>query len=104
MHVGFRPRLKARPSLYDLIQAHSVENTAVDRPRSYSTQELLEELPPLPASPPQTFSRPRTPRIPHELQPIQESVAMAPKKAVAKDADGEDQYGLSRLSHYVGAG
>ncbi|KAK0123851.1 H(+)-transporting V1 sector ATPase subunit A [Cadophora gregata] len=82
MNVGIRPRLKARPSLYDLIRSRDIDSlsVAVHRP---SLQELHPELPPLPPSPSFTLSPPPTP---------QQSVRMPPKKAAIKH-DDDEQYG-----------
>ena len=90
MNVGFRPRLKARPSLYDLIRNHNIDILSVRRRDSF-TEELLLELPPLPSTPTDLRSAPPTPS---DSYTVQEPVNMAPKKEVAKDADGEDQYGM----------
>ena len=82
MNVGFRPRLKARPSLYDLIK-----NRNIDRLSALSPTKLVdfEELPALPNS------RPSTPIV--EIQP---AIHQPPNKMPPKnqsDADGEEQYG-----------
>lgn len=95
MNVGFRPRLKARPSLYDLIRNRNIDVLSVRRRDSF-TEELLLELPPLPSTPTDLRSPPPTPVIAINSEPVQELVNMAPKKQVAKDADGEDQYGMSQ--------
>jgi len=96
MNIGFRPRLKARPSLYDLIRNRNIEQLSV-QPLQSSTEELPLELPPLPSSPASTFSSPPTPVKLSHPDPPQQPDDMAPKKAPAKDADGEDQYGMSQL-------
>jgi hypothetical protein len=93
MNVGFRPRLKARPSLCDLIRNRNIDILSVRRRDSF-TEELLLELPPLPSTPTDLRSPPPTPAIAIHSEPVQEPVNMAPKKEVAKDADGEDQYGM----------
>jgi hypothetical protein len=98
MNVGFRPRLKARPSVYDLIRNRSIDSLSVRRRGSF-TEELLSELPPLPSTPTEFPSPPPTPAIATHPKPVQESDNTAPKKAVAKDADGEDQYGMP-LTNY----
>ena len=91
MNVGFRPRLKARPSLYDLIK-----NRNIDRLSALSPTKLvdIEELPALPNS------RPSTPVIEEHPEPIRIPVKMPPKKeAKNTDADGEEQYGMFCRSH-----
>ena len=90
MNVGFRPRLKARPSLYDLIK-----NRNIDRLSALSPTKLVEfeELPALPSS------RPSTPIVEKHPEAIQIPVKMAPKKAEKKtDDDGEEQYGMLNQS------
>src|ERR1700709_352567 len=90
MNVGFRPRLKARPSLYDLIRDRNIERLSV-RP---STPTRLTDLPPLPTSPKSSStSVPPTPVQEKQIELVQEAVKMAPKK-VALDADGEEQFGM----------
>src|SRR4051794_20044654 len=96
MNVGFRPRLKARPSLYDLVRDHNISPSSRSQSNSFS-QELPPELPALPPSP--FSSPPPTPttavlnKSELEIQPF-EPVKMAPKKKeVARDEDGEEQYG-----------
>merc|ERR1712093_849858 len=99
MNVGFRPRLKARPSLYDLIRTRNIDSlsVAVHRRPSVSQELQLEpELPPLPPSPGFTStSPPSTPRtlrqVPIEVE-HQELVKMPPKKAAIKE-DDDEQYG-----------
>jgi V-type H+-transporting ATPase subunit A len=86
MNVGFRPRLRARPSLYDLIK-----NRNIDRLSALSPTKLVdfEELPALPNS------RPSTPIVEERPEPIRTPVRMPPKKeAKNTDADGEEQYGM----------
>jgi hypothetical protein len=85
MNVGFRPRLKARPSLYDLIR-----NRNIDRLSALTPTKLVdfEELPALPNS------RPSTPIVEKHPEPIRASIKMPPKKAPKNtDEDGEEQYG-----------
>ena len=91
MNVGIRPRLKAQPSLYDLVKNRSIESLS-NRHRLSFPSELPPELPPLPTSP--AVSPPPTPEKAQLPASIQETINMAPKKtAAAKDADGEEQYG-----------
>jgi len=96
MNVGLRPRLKARPSLYDLVRNRNIDQLSVQPLRSF-VQELPAELPPLPLSPSKTYSTPPTPVLPTHPEPAEEPAKMAPKKKVAKDADGEEQYGMSQV-------
>ncbi len=93
MNVGFRPRLKARPSLYDLVRNRNIDNLSV-RPNLSFSDELPPELPPLPPSPTSTPSPPSTPRTPRPLEHVkdEQTVKMPPKKAAIKD-DDESQYG-----------
>jgi hypothetical protein len=96
MNVGFRPRLKARPSLYDLVRNHNINPTSRSQPNSFS-QDLPRELPALPpspfSSPPSTPSTTAFKKVEPQTQTL-EPVKMAPKKRdVAKDEDGEEQYG-----------
>ncbi|PVH74303.1 vacuolar ATP synthase catalytic subunit A [Cadophora sp. DSE1049] len=92
MNVGFRPRLKARPSLYDLIRNRNIDSlsVAVHRRPSLSRHP---ELPPLPPSPSFTHSPPPTPRTPPQV-PVEDeqAVKMPPKKAAIRD-DDDEQYG-----------
>ena len=91
MNVGFRPRLKARPSLYDLIRDRSIEQLSL-RPSNSFSEELSSELPALPSSP-----FPSPPPSPFEVQQSQlvvDPAKMPPKKAAARDEDGEEQYGM----------
>merc|ERR1711977_276271 len=99
MNVGFRPRLKARPSLYDLIRTRNIDSlsVAVHRRPSVSQELQLEpEPPPLPPSPGFTSTSP--PSTPRTLQQVpievehQELVKMPPKKAAIKE-DDDEQYG-----------
>ena len=105
MQIGFRPRLKARPSLYDLIKNRNIESLSTARRHrassslslSSTTTELAlaPEHFPLPSSP--APSRPGTP-IPYQLRIEQAPVvAMPPKRQVQLDEDGEEQYGESQL-------
>lgn len=95
MNVGLRPRLKARPSLYDLIRTRDIDSlsVAVHRRPSVSQELQLEpELPPLPPSPSFTStSPPPTPRISQQA-PVEKVVKMPPKKAAIKE-DDDEQYG-----------
>lgn len=91
MNIGFRPRLKARPSLYDLVRNRNIDRLSI-RP-STPTRLAIEDLPPLPASPNSAVSSVQsTPIQESNTSKLKEAITMAPKKA-AKDADGEDQYG-----------
>ena len=92
MHIGFRPRLKARPSLYDLIRSQSVEHLSIKRPELVE----VEYLPELPASPVELRPTPPTPERAQLSAPVlQEPINMGPKKVV-QDEDGEEQYGTPR--------
>ena len=99
MNVGFRPRLKARPSLYDLVRTQHILQLSRGWSHSWS-DELPPELPALPPLPPSpSASPPRTPApaVPNqlELHPLPPKPAkMAPKKEAARDEDGEEQYGI----------
>jgi hypothetical protein len=84
MNVGFRPRLKARPSLYDLIRSQSSDHLAILSPSRFVD---IAELPALP------HSLPSTPIVEKPQARIRIPISMPPKKQVAKDDDGEDQYG-----------
>jgi hypothetical protein len=97
MNVGLRPRLKARPSLYDLVRNRSIDQLSVQPLRSYF-EELPAELPPLPLSPEKDLSTPPTPVLSNHQEPAEEPGKMAPKKEVARDADGEEQYGMPRIN------
>lgn len=94
MNVGFRPRLRARPSLYDLIAFHSIERLSLG-----VGSIPVEDLPPLPES---TTASPLSPAPdPIALQhrePEAPPVTMAPKKNTkpARDADEEEQHGSWR--------
>jgi V-type H+-transporting ATPase subunit A len=89
MNVGFRPRLLARPSLYDLVTYRNIERLSV-RP---STPTRIEDLPPLPSSPgPVPLPLPPAPVHEHHPEPLDKPANMGPKK-LARDADGEEQYG-----------
>jgi len=88
MNIGFRPRLKARPSLYDLVQKRNIEHLSVQRHRSLSL-ELPELLPPLPPSTPGTPIPYQQPQSEYQL-PV---VKMAPKKEEKKSEDVEEQTG-----------
>jgi V-type H+-transporting ATPase subunit A len=84
MNVGFRPRLKARPSLYDLIKDRNIDRLSI----LCSTKLVdLGELPALPNS------RPSTPIVEKQPELVHSSVKMPPKKEAKADADGEEQYG-----------
>lgn len=106
MNVGFRPRLKARPSLYDLIRNRNIDSLSVAVHRRPSlSQELHPELPPLPPSPSFTTCNspppPSTPRTPQPVQvEYQPSVKMPPKKAAIKD-DDDEQYGRPLLINWI---
>lgn len=103
MNIGLRPRIRARPSFYDLIRNRSIESLSLHRQHSFS-QELLAELPPLPPSPSVGRSplSQRTEFIPQsQEEEEEEALEMAPKKAPVKDEDGEDQYGRSPQEEQV---
>jgi V-type H+-transporting ATPase subunit A len=93
MNVGLRPRLKARPSLYDLVRNRNIDQLSVQPLHSFA-KELPAELPPLPSSPAFKLSRPPTPVLSNPLQQLEERAKMPPKKEVARDADGEEQFGM----------
>lgn len=95
MNVGFRPRLKARPSLYDLVRARNIE-TLSRTPRPSFSDQLQPELFPLPPSPGFLESPPPSPAPAQQSYSIDTSSNMGPKKEVARDADGEEQYGMSQ--------
>jgi hypothetical protein len=99
MNVGLRPRLKARPSLYDLIRDRNIDSLSV-RLRPSSTDHLLspQDLPPLPPSPTSTPFASPTSEEPLYTEFSLPTIKMPPKKQVAKDEDGEDQYGISPIS------
>ena len=86
MNIGFRPRLKAQPSLYDLIKSRNIDPLP---PLSPTKLVDVGELPALPNS------RPSTPIIEEPPRPVHISLKMTPKKE-AKNADLEDeeQYGV----------
>ena len=86
MNVGFRPRLKARPSLYDLIK-----NRNIDRLSALSPTKTVDvgELPALPNS------RPSIPTVRKQPELVHNHVKMAPKKEVNHtDEESEEQYGM----------
>src|SRR4051812_39684560 len=90
MNVGFRPRLKARPSLYDLVRNRNIDRLSL-RPTTPTTSF---ELPPLPISPKTPSSSvPPTSTQEKQKDTTQETNSMGPKKAAAQDIDGEEQYG-----------
>lgn len=97
MNIGFRPRLKTRPSLYDLVRNRIIDHLSVQPQRSFF-EELPAELPPLPLSPTKIISNPGSQVLSTYPEPVEEPAKMAPKKEVARDADGEEQYGLSNWS------
>ena len=92
MNVGFRPRLRAHPSLYDLIAYRSIERLSVGA----SPPIAAEDLPPLPvsatASP--VSPSPEPVKIPNR-EPEAQPATMAPKKAAkpARDVEAEEQHG-----------
>lgn len=91
MNVGIRPRLRARPSLYDLVRNWNIDRLST---RPTTPSRTPSDLPPLPASP--KLSEPSVPQTPvgeKQLEPIHKVVNMPPKKA-AVDADGEEQSGM----------
>lgn len=86
MNVGFRPRLKARPSLYDLIKNRNIVRLSALGPTKLVD---LAELPALPNS------RPSTPIVEKQLETVHTPVKMAPKKGPKKaDAEEDEQYGM----------
>lgn len=87
MSLGLRPRLKARPSFLDLIKIQHIDTLSI------APVELNQDpLPQLPLSPPPTTIQFALPK------PNKEIVNMAPQR----DADGEEQYGLSSvISHGI---
>jgi hypothetical protein len=97
MNIGLRPRLKARPSLYDLVRNCSIDKLSV-QPQQNFFEELPAELPPLPSSPTNILSNLPTPVLSAHSELAEEPPKMAPKKEVARDADGEEQYGMSQRS------
>lgn len=101
MNVGLRPRLKARPSLYDLIRNRNIDQLSVQPLRSF-VEVLPAELPPLPLSPDKNLSTPPTPILSSYPASAKDPAKMAPKKEVAKDADGEEQYGMSQYQQHGG--
>lgn len=93
MNVGFRPRLKARPSLYDLIKNRNIDRLSA----ALSLSKLVDvgELPALPNS------RPSTPIIERHPEPLHTPLKMPPKKeAKNADTDSEEQYGMSPQNIY----
>jgi len=92
MNIGLRPRLKARSSLYDLVRNRNIDQLSVQPLRSF-VEELPALLPPLPSSPDSILSTPPTPVLPNHPGLVKQPPNMAPKKEVARDADGEEQYG-----------
>ena len=90
MNVGFRPRLKARPSLYDLIRSRNIEHLSIQRQELVQV-EYLPELPTSPGKLPPTSPAPEKEQL---QEPVQEPINMAPKKE-ARDEDSEEQYGMS---------
>ena len=102
MNVGLRPRLKARPSLYDLVHNRNIDQLSVQPLRNF-VEELPAELPPLPLSPDKNLSTPPTPVLPSHPAPAEKPAKMAPKKReVVRDADGEEQFGMSQNPQYGG--
>jgi V-type H+-transporting ATPase subunit A len=97
MNVGFRPRLKARPSLYDLITNRNIDFDCL----SASSPTKLIDLGELPALP---DSRPSTLILEEHLESVHTQATMPPKKDTKNaDTDGEEQYGtdlqlMQRLS------
>lgn len=93
MNVGFRPRLKARPSLYNLLRSRKPDPTAPP-PLPAEHHHELPALPPSPSKSTHDHSYPPFP-TPSRLPVTQQSQAsskMAPKKPEIDD-DGEEQYG-----------
>jgi V-type H+-transporting ATPase subunit A len=91
MNVGFRPRLEARPSLYDLLAYRNIERLSAGLASPTSIQDI-----PLPPSPSPSLLSPKPESTQEEYpEPAAQSATMAPKKA-AQDADVEEQYGEFR--------
>lgn len=94
MNVGFRPRLKARPSLYDLLRDRNIDRLSTVLPSTPTSQTQVVNLPPLPTSPQfPAASVPSTPTKEEKIRVVQEAAKMGPKKA-AQEIDGEEQYGI----------
>ncbi|KAH2391408.1 H(+)-transporting V1 sector ATPase subunit A [Aspergillus fumigatus] len=91
-----RPRLKARPSLLDLIASRGVVDLSESKP---SSPPATDELPPLPVSPTSTTSSSSSSNSNIELASSPPSLSihtpvvriMAPS---GKDKTGEDQHGI----------
>ncbi|EKD13334.1 vacuolar ATP synthase catalytic subunit A [Drepanopeziza brunnea f. sp. 'multigermtubi' MB_m1] len=94
MHLGLQPRLKPRPSLYDLIRSRKSTGPLDSSLDSEQSFKLAQELPPLPPSPTSTLSPPTTPLDCQSLEPVEDDAPaiMPPKKAAIKD-DDDEQYG-----------
>lgn len=92
MNVGIRPRLRARPSLYDLVRNRNIDRLSI-RPATPSRK--TSDLPPLPTSPKLSESSvPPTPIEEKQLEALEKAVKMAPNKS-AVDANGDEQFGTS---------
>lgn len=84
MSLGLRPRLKARPSFLDLIKIQHIDTLSI------APVELNQDpLPQLPLSPPPTTTIQLI--LPTSNTKDTDTNDMAPQR----DADGEEQYGLS---------
>jgi len=84
MHVGLRPRLRPRPSLYDLIHNKNIDqiSTEPDPLAASETEAARVALPPSPLLSPQADppSQPPPPRIAlHEASESDEEVPVVPK-------------------------
>jgi hypothetical protein len=85
MQVGLRPRLKGRPSFYDLIKQRNIDKLSIAAEKLVKNEaELVASHLPLPASPTSTkeFDLPSlfTPRIEENsiLEAFQASIRMVP--------------------------
>lgn len=94
MNIGLRPRLKARPSLYDLVRNRNIDRLSV---RPATPSRTPSDLPPLPPSP-SSESVPPTPIEEKQIELVVEVVNMGPKKVV-NELDGEEQFGM--LNNYL---
>ena len=92
MNVVFRPRLRARSSLYDLIAYRSFERRSAGAGSPIS----VEDFPPLPESTSASPISPLPQPVPKQnLQPEAQPGIMASKQAAkaGTDGDAEEHYG-----------